>query len=103
MNSLPIREPRFHTRIGAVTASVFLSLGIRALILGLSQPLIWGIIQLINYRIKTRHADMLLLASPGFYWPVEISHLANGFMAFVLALTIAFWVAKRKPSSSPAK
>jgi hypothetical protein len=97
VNSLPIRTPRFHTSACAATAGILLAIGIRVLVLGLNQPLLWGVVELINYRIKTRHADMSVLATPTFYWPFLITNFVVGLIILAVALRIAFWLAKPKP------
>jgi hypothetical protein len=88
----------FHTSIGAVTTAALIAFGFRGLVGALRRPLAALLVSFINLLLERRHAQVMPLASPSFYWRLEVAYALSALIILALAVRLGFWLNQKKAS-----
>ena len=89
MSVLSIRHPRFHVSIGGVLSAMLLLNAIQAFVVGIREPLGFGLSAVVNWFIKRGHYDLLFLPQKEIVWPLMYWNLLVSIICFVIGLGLA--------------
>ncbi|HEU5414711.1 MAG TPA: hypothetical protein VFW31_13170 [Candidatus Angelobacter sp.] len=86
---MSIRHPRFHVSIGGVLSAMLLLNAIQAFVVGIDEPLGFGLSAVVNWFIKKEHYDVLFLRQDQLSWSLMYWNFLIGIICLVTGLGLA--------------